>query len=384
MYYNVPFGGNESRKLANNSTSRVLTAAQTFTGNWVDVSCYISVIVAAKSNVDGTLKLQFSTDESTVDYETTYDVTGGVDEPAHRQTINRPYFRVQYVNGSTNQTSFHINTFVGAHQNIVSPYNTALGQDCDAIAVRSFDAETEIVEGLRSGYSITNKFGKNSDIDTATVPEDVWEGGGLYTGFPTGSAELVTVASSDANDASGGTGARTVRIFGLDANYEEQNEDITLDGTNLVDSVNTYTRVNRLKVLTSGSSNQAFNAGVLSVAHKTTTANIFCKVPAGTNQTQIGCFTIPAGKNGYMKDFTVEVDRAITSVVNGSVWYREFGASPRLVRTFTASNTSKYSEKIYGGEPFSEKSDISVRITSCSANNTGVTARFDILLADSM
>ncbi len=51
------------------------------------------------------------------------------------------------------------------------------------------------------------------------------------------------MVSSSANDTSAWSGARTIKIFGLDASGVEQTEMITLNGTTAVDSVGTYTRV---------------------------------------------------------------------------------------------------------------------------------------------
>ena len=68
--------------------------------------------------------------------------------------------------------------------------------------VDSFD----ISRGLVPGISELSKFGRNSEIDTATDPEDIWNGGGLYTGFPDGAAETIDVFSSSILDDDGNTG----------------------------------------------------------------------------------------------------------------------------------------------------------------------------------
>ena len=251
-----------------------------------------------------------------------------------------------------------------------------------SIRTKTLQTELDIAEGNRTGYSIVNKFGRNADIDTGTTPEDVWAGGGTYTGFPVGDDELVTVVSTSTDDTSAGDGARTVMIYGLDSNGLEQNETITLNGTTLVDSVNTYTRVFRLIVKTSGSSNQAFNVGAISVAHKTTTANIFVAVPAGSNQSQVGCYTIPAGKTGYLNNLEVFIKRSNTATADGALWVRENGASPRLIRIFSLSQTNAFIDKIFGGLVFPALTDIAVRVTSVSTNGVGVTTNFDIILAD--
>ena len=49
------------------------------------------------------------------------------------------------------------------------------------------------------GWTVGTKFGRNGDIDTAAA-EDVWGGGGLYTGQDATADENIEVLSSDAND----------------------------------------------------------------------------------------------------------------------------------------------------------------------------------------
>ena len=51
---------------------------------------------------------------------------------------------------------------------------------------------------------------------------------------------VVSMASTNANDTSAGTGLRTVLLSGLDSNGNAQTETISLNGTTAVASVNTY------------------------------------------------------------------------------------------------------------------------------------------------
>lgn len=75
-----------------------------------------------------------------------------------------------------------------------------------------------IALGAIEGYTHLRKFGRNTEIDTATDPEDVWGGGGLYTGFPTGAADTVDIVSASADDTAAGSGTQTLLIKGLDEN----------------------------------------------------------------------------------------------------------------------------------------------------------------------
>jgi len=363
---------------SSNSTTTALAGNGTFnngsTDGWQDVSAFTSVVVACKADQDGSLYMEFSnTGSGSADSTLTFNITANTNE-VHRLTITRQYYRTRYLNGSVAQSSFEITTLIGNHTFISAPLNLPLQQDADSIPVRSIDSEIDIAEGKRTGYSIVNKFGENTAVSTI---EDVWDGGGVYTGFPTGSAELVTVVSSDAGDDSD----FKVTIYGLDANGDLQNEEITLNGTSLVDSANTYTRVFRGVITQSGSSNAEFTAGTISCAHKTTTANIFFVMPAGVNQTRVACYTIPSGYTGYLRSFDVEMSKAGgATTATGGLWVRNNGKPPRIINNFTISASGPYSPKIFGGLIMTELTDIAVRILTVSSGSISVTSNFDIIL----
>ncbi len=244
------------------------------------------------------------------------------------------------------------------------------------------DPYEAIIEGQRPGYEIVNKFGRNDDIDTGSVPEDVWHGGGVYTGFPTGSPETIEVLSANANDTADGSGARTVILQGLDSNGNELSEIVTLNGTTPVTTTNTWTRMNRAIVLTSGADNQNFNAGDITARGSDDNSNVYMVMPAGTNQTQIACYTVPAGKTLYFKNFYVEMSRSSGTSASGGIWVRENGASPRIIRQFSISQNSAFNKSFIGGLVFPELTDFAVRVTSVSSNNASVTASFDIINVD--
>ncbi len=129
--------------------------------------------VAAKSDVAGTLYVDFAdTYGGTARSTLTYAVAAGVNE-VHRLAITRPWLRVRYVNGSAAQSYLSLVTMLGEQALLSAPLNLSLGQDADAIAVRSLDAEMDITQGKRTGFSIIKLFGRNTDIDSGTTPEDI-------------------------------------------------------------------------------------------------------------------------------------------------------------------------------------------------------------------
>ncbi len=243
-----------------------------------------------------------------------------------------------------------------------------------------------VIKGNISGTTIFEKFGRNGDIDTGTA-EDVWHGGGDYTGFPTGSAEIMEIASSDANDTAAGTGARTVRIYGLldGTGAAVADQDVTLNGTSYVDvhASNTYYRGGaRIKVLTAGSGGE--NAGTLTLRHKTTTANIFAVMPATMNQTAVAAWTVPLGQTLYISRISIQMARAngAAGSAHVSIRSRPDGAVFNTTVSPEVTDSHGYEFANNGFFTFAARTDIKARVESVSDNNTIVTAEFGGFLVD--
>jgi hypothetical protein len=158
--------------------------------------------------------------------------------------------------------------------------------------------ELQVSRGQIMGHRVVNVFGYNADIDTAL--ETVWPQGGVLT--RPAAALAMKVSSSSADDDAAGTGARTVVIQGLDADYNEVSETVTLDGQTAVTMTVEMIRVNYLFVASAGSGATA--AGTIYVGTGTVTsgvpATIYNMIAVGYNASLTGSYTVPAGHTGYV------------------------------------------------------------------------------------
>jgi len=111
------------------------------------------------------------------------------------------------------------------------------------------------------------------------------------------SAEQLKVSSSSAVDAAAGTGARTLRIDGLDASGAAINETVTLNGLTAVTTTLSFYRVQTLRVMTAGTG--GYNAGNIVVKNNAATATI-CGIYPDHNQSSGPWYTVPAGYTLYM------------------------------------------------------------------------------------
>ena len=164
--------------------------------------------------------------------------------------------------------------------------------------------ELQVARGQVSLHETQYKFGFNPDVDDSE--ETVWAEGGVYSYLS--SATVLKVSSSSIADTSAGTGARTVQLYGLDADYNEINETVTLSGQTSVNTTNSFLRINRMIIRSAGSGGE--NAGVVYAGTGTVTAGVpankYATIAIGDNQTLMALWTVPAGYTAYLhqKDLT--------------------------------------------------------------------------------
>lgn len=117
------------------------------------------------------------------------------------------------------------------------------------------------------------------------------------------SAVAMTIVSSSANDTAAGSGARTVLVEGLGADYVYQTQVVTMNGTTPVTLAANYLRILQVKVVTTGSG--LLNAGNLTVA-TVSGGNVTGYVLA--NQGQMGSldYTVPAGRCAFVLSASFE------------------------------------------------------------------------------
>ena len=222
----------------------------------------------------------------------------------------------------------------------------------------------DVARDAISNSKIVHKFGANFDIDQATDPESVWTGSGLYPWASLSSAQTIYCISTSASDTA------VLTIEGLDANYHEQTETVTLTGTSAVTTTNTFIRVFRMTY------EDGANVGTITARTVSASGTIVAQIDVGYAQTLMAVYTIPAGHTGYM----VALDLAIDSNKNAQLlmYHRLFGKPFRIAHV--AETSGHYRYDFHAPLRVPEKTDIDIRIDNVSGNDSRVTANFDLVL----
>mgnify|MGYP003111216973 FL=1 len=228
----------------------------------------------------------------------------------------------------------------------------------------SFPYFLQVSRGEIQGHKRIFKFGHNPVIQN--VEETIWDAGGLYT-HPSSAVAMTVTSGAGATDNS-----VQVNVAGLDANYNEVNETVTLAGSGTATTTQTFLRVNRCFIV--GSTAPTDN---VTIANGGTT---YAQITNGENQTLMTVWTVPAGYTAYL----LAIDATSFTEQNNKVatiryLTREFGGVFRVKNKFDLFQAS-FHQNYITPEPILEKTDIEFRAVATSSNaDLRVAASMDII-----
>lgn len=235
--------------------------------------------------------------------------------------------------------------------------------------------ELQVARGQIDAHKALFKFGINGDVGTSV--ETVWAQGGTYV-YPA-AATVMKISSSSADDASAGTGARSIAIFGLDANYNEISESVLLDGQTAVNTGNSYLRISRMYVTTAGSGATA--AGTIYAGTGSVTsgvpATVYGVIALNANQTQMSFWTVPAGYTLYLTGvFYTSGNATANAWTNFQMVQRPLGGVFRQQSSSRVAGSGDFVLDLHTPLAFTEKTDIEIRAIA-SAGTSNVSAEFE-------
>jgi len=255
--------------------------------------------------------------------------------------------------------------------------------DKDGNLINSFGIASNIpiAGGLVDGYSAIHKFGRNPNV--GNIPETIWMYGGLYSYLDVGSDSTVYAYSASSDDGPGNDGAHTITVQGLDNDFNEIEETITVNGAA---STASFLRVYRAFVATAGVLT-ANDGNILISTAASGGGTVLADIgtigtgsTTGLGQTQLALYTIPAGKTGYLTTWNIGV-APMNNAVTVTLLARELdGDAPfrtkDIVDIVGGYTTQNYSIPLR----FPEKTDIEVRGTGDTSSV--ISSSFDIILVD--
>ena len=148
--------------------------------------------------------------------------------------------------------------------------------------------EVQVSRGQIPGHTTLFKYGYNPNI--VNVNETIWDVGGIYS-YPSSAVKMTATSTDGANDED-----VQVVISGLDADYNELTETVTLNGSGTAETGGFFLRVFRAFITGSQAPSGTINI--------TNTGTTYARITLGENQTLMAVYTVPAGKSLYLHNGT--------------------------------------------------------------------------------
>lgn len=211
-----------------------------------------------------------------------------------------------------------------------------------------------VTKGEIGGTSAVNIFAASSNVGTGT-PATLWENTGTTAyAFPPSAAQMHLVSTSATDNSSA-----SVRITGLDTNWNAVTEALTLNGTTVVTTVNSYLRINSMSMITPATG-QTSNVGTITLKNIANTVT-YAQITATYGRSAMSLYSVASGYTLYVTNIN-----AYSGDGNGGSSYINYQAkstnnnvSP--ANTITALNTTfpgVYQVTRVNPFPYTQKSDV--------------------------
>lgn len=201
------------------------------------------------------------------------------------------------------------------------------------------DLYFNIGRGLVKDTRLVNLFGYNNNVGTSFIP--LWENNTVYT-FPTEELTMSAVSTSTSD-----TGV-TLKIEGLDENYDEVEDFVTLNGTTQVQINTPFFRINNVVTV---EGNAVGNTSIVSAG------TTYAKIRASEGKNQASIFTVPRGHIFMLH----RIDAfSATAVANKYVIFRNrtIGPNGTNIRIAQSTFTGQLSIQRRISQVYNEKQDI--------------------------
>jgi len=253
------------------------------------------------------------------------------------------------------------------------------------------DLALEVPAGSFSDKAAVNKFGRSNNVDQEDT--DIWDRANETNDqaiwvAPTAARVHNIVSTSAVDDGTDITtaGANAVQVYGLDASWDLQNENVIVAGTSSLPTTGSYIRIFRMVV--TGASDGGTNTGTIT-ATAVTDATVTAQIQPGAGQTLMAIYTVPNAKTAYMTQYYCSMEKGTPANASCNVTLLVREAADVATSLFVTKHTQGMLDagNSHIGHPFNpyfkipEKSDIKMS-GFASANDLDITAGFDLILED--
>jgi len=217
---------------------------------------------------------------------------------------------IEIFGGITSATTLDVNVISGA----IGVTGTAgaeglLNAEIGATSVVSYNRITndwrlDLSNGLLEDKYCFNFLAYDDEIGTSS--SDIGDGssGIGFNWFET--ADTVDVVSTQVDDGISGSRARTIVIEGLDATFTGITESISLNGKTPVTSSNSYIRINRTYVESSGTYHYT-NRGDITLTRNTGGLK-YTTIKGDIGTSRMGAYTVPVGKTAFITNIQTSIN----------------------------------------------------------------------------